>query len=87
MTAFVYCPQCWPYDLGEYNDAGRCSDCGNMVIVATPEKQIDLLLEQNEALSLSLKQAMEALSVMHQQRLHPQALRLVRSRRTPDAES
>lgn len=47
-----YCPLCWPADLGEHKD-GHCLDCGSRILAATPEKQIDLLLEQNQALSIN----------------------------------
>ncbi|MCE8042488.1 hypothetical protein HOP60_10010 [Halomonas daqingensis] len=73
-----YCPTCWPADLGEYED-GRCLDCGSQILAATPEKQIELLCEQNEALTLALQQAMEALGASELKQTHRPALRLVHS--------
>lgn len=79
---FTYCPQCWPADLGEYDTDHRCLDCGTPVLVASKDKIIELLMEQNEALTESLQQAMEALGAGELERIHRPALRLVHSRKT-----
>lgn len=76
MTAFHYCPVCWPLDLGEHA-CGRCLDCHTLVLAATPGQQIELLREQNQALAGALRQAMEVLKangIGHQRRA---GLRLV----------
>lgn len=82
MTPFRYCPTCWPTDFGEVDSDQLCCDCGTPTLVATPEKQVELLLEQNEGLSICLEQAMDVLKahgLMPPQPSRP-ALHLVHSK-------
>ncbi len=83
MTNFRYCPTCWPTDLGEIDLDHRCLDCGTPTLVATPEKQVELLLEQNEGLAICLEQAMDVLKAHGIMQSHPPrpGLRLVHSAR------
>lgn len=81
MKSLIYCPTCWPADLGEYDTHHRCRECGTPVLVAGIERQVELLQEQNAALTVALQQAMEALGASELERLHRPALRLVHSRR------
>jgi len=76
MTTLLYCPRCWPADLGVYDERHRCLDCGTTLLHATPEKHIELLQEQNDALAIALQQAMEELGARRRARLTP-TLRLV----------
>lgn len=59
MTTLIHCPTCWPLDLGEYDTHHRCRECGTPVLVAGLERQVQLLEEQNAALSQCLREAME----------------------------
>jgi len=80
MTTLIYCPTCWPVDLGEYDTHHRCRECGTPVLVAGLERQVQLLQEQNDALAIALHQAMELLNSRERQRLEAPVLRLVHSR-------
>lgn len=71
-----YCPTCWPADPNEHEN-GRCLVCRSVIIAATPEKEIELLREQNEALQLALRQAMQALGDNRSGELRRPYLRLV----------
>lgn len=61
MKSLIYCPTCWPADLGQRDERQRCKLCGTTCMHATPEKHIELLQEQNEALADSLGEAQEML--------------------------
>ncbi|RAH37445.1 hypothetical protein [Halomonas sp. SL1] len=61
MSPFYYCPTCWPADIGEYDTNHRCTTCRTRVLVANKDKQIELLVEQNVALSEYLAEAQEML--------------------------
>ncbi len=80
MTTLIYCPTCWPADLGERDERQRCRECGTVVMHATPEKSVELLKEQNEVLTVALHQAMEYIGSRQRKRMGP-TLRLVHSRK------
>lgn len=78
-----YCPDCWPSDVGNYR-RGRCLECAGHTVMADNEEYLNLVLQQNSALSHSLAEAMDMLvdaGVLERGKTKPPVLRVIPGRK------